>query len=134
MLAQLDPLVDQRDGEATRAPATAARATAGPPWPYPWALTTAHSSAGAARWASTAALCATAARSISAQAGRERPCAMVTSASSSAGTGTTSRIGAPSATAAPRLQVRLLRRRARPQGREQLGHQGRQVTRDQALG
>ena len=80
-------------------PASAAFATAGPPCPYPWALTTAHSSAGATRRASTPALCATAARSISAQAGRERPWAMVTASSATSGAGATSRIGAPSAIA-----------------------------------
>ena len=65
-------------------PASAARATAAAPCPYPFALTTAQSWAGRTSWDSTWALWVIAARSISAQAGRDVPCAMVGPPSASA--------------------------------------------------
>ena len=64
-------------------PASAARATAAAPCPYPFALTTAQSWAGRTSWDSTRALWVIAATSISAQAGRDVPCAMATPPSAS---------------------------------------------------
>ena len=58
-------------------PSRAARATSIAPWPYPPALTTAHSRAGATAPASTRALCRMASRSISAQARRRSRAATV---------------------------------------------------------
>ena len=65
-------------------PASAARATAAAPCPYPFALTTAQSWAGCTSWDSTRALWVIASTSISAQAGREYPCAIAPPPSASA--------------------------------------------------
>ncbi len=92
VLAQLHPLVHQRHGEPARAAGQRGPGHRRPAVAVPVRLDD-RAELGRSRpgGTSTAALCATAARSISAHAGRERPWAMVTAASSSAGTGATSR-------------------------------------------